>query len=148
MKNVLFSSIIASVLLSSCSFLPNNAFNSAQTRWRNANVSHYRYAVHVGCFCAFTERMPLTVEVNNGTVTSMAYKDGTPVASDQLPTFAQYSTIDALFALTSEALRTADEVKVQYDPSYGFPSTVQIDRIRNAADDELSLSVSNFERLP
>jgi hypothetical protein len=37
---------------------------------------------------------------------------------------------------------------VEYDPTYGFPTNVQIDFIKNAADDELSLFVPSFERLP
>ncbi len=92
--------------------------------------------------------MPLAVEVKDGHVVSMSYKDGSPVSSQDQQIFANYQTIDALFDFTSQSIHKADDIKVQYDPTYGFPSGVQIDFSRNAADDELSLSVSDFRPLP
>ena len=148
MKNILMLSALAALVLSSCSILPNRDLNSAQSRWQSARVTHYRYNVHVGCFCAFTDRMPLTVEVANGVTKSMTYSDGTPVPQDQAEWFANYSSIDKLFTLTTEGVSKADDIKVEYDAKYGFPSTVYIDYIRQAADDELSLSVTNFQPLP
>jgi hypothetical protein len=148
MKNILFSSIIAALLLSSCSLLPNFDFNAAQSRWQSAHLTHYRYDLHVGCFCAFVDRMPLSIEVENGTVKSMLYNDGTPVPQDQQEIFARYAPIDTMFAFTADALHRADETKVEYDAKYGFPATLYIDYIRQAADDELSLSASNFQPLP
>jgi hypothetical protein len=40
-----------------------------------------------------------------------------------------------------------DEINVTYDPTYGYPATVNIDYIAAAADDELSYGISNFEIL-
>ena len=148
MKTIIISLTLAALLLSSCSILPNRDFNAAQSRWQNSHLSHYRYSIHVGCFCAFMDRMPLSIEVANGAVQSMTYNDGTPVPQDQTENFARYSTIDAVFGVTADALHRADDVKVAYDPTYGFPSSVQIDYMRNAADDELTLSLSNFQPLP
>ncbi len=148
MKSIILFLTLSALLLSSCSILPNRDFSSSHARWQNSHITHYRYSVHVGCFCPFTQRMPLTIEVSNGIVQSIVLNDGTPVPQDQLEMFSRYSTIGALFALTGDALRTADDVKVQYDAAYGFPSTVYIDYIRNAVDDELSLSVTNFHPLP
>jgi hypothetical protein len=42
----------------------------------------------------------------------------------------------------------ADKVDVEYDPTYGFPTTASIDFVEEAVDDELYLSISNFEELP
>ncbi len=148
MKKLLLPLALAALLLTSCGLFPNPQFASAQSRWRNANVSHYRYSLRVGCFCAFTQRMPLTIEVANGVIRSMSYSDGTPVPAGQAPIFARYSTIDALFDYTAEALRQADEIKIQYDPTYGFPANVQIDFIKQAIDDELGLTVTDFQPLP
>ena len=148
MKKTLLLFATLALLMSSCSILPNRALASARDRWRNANVSHYRYNLAVGCFCAFTQKMPLTVEVQDGKLRSMVYKDGTPVSAEETQIFAPYSTMDSLFDFTGETLRKADDVKVDYDPAYGFPASVQIDFIRNAADDELTLTVTNFQPLP
>ena len=148
MKKTLLLFAALALLLSSCSILPNRALASARNRWRNANVSHYRYNLAVGCFCAFTQKMPLTVEVQNGALRSMVYRDGMPVSAEEMQIFAPYSTIDNLFGFTAETLRKADDVKAGYDATYGFPANVQIDFIRNAADDELTLTVTNFQPLP
>ncbi len=140
--------IALSAILTACSALADSQLSRARSRWRSAHISHYSYKLSVGCFCAFTERMPLTVEVQDGRVISMSYRDGSAVSSQDQQIFADYQTIDALFDFTSQSIHKADNIKVQYDPTYGFPSSVQIDFIRNAADDELSLSVSDFQRLP
>ncbi len=145
MKKLLISVILVVFLLSGCGLLPNSELASGRDRWQKAGISHYRYNLTVGCFCAFSQRMPLTIEVANGVVQSMAYSDGTPVPADQAAWFTRYSTIEALFDYTGEALKTADEIKVQYDPTYGFPSSVQIDFIKQVMDDELGLTVANFQ---
>ncbi len=147
MKKLLVSLSLVALLLSGCGLLPNSQLAAGRDRWQKAGISHYRYNLTVGCFCAFSQRTPLTIEVANGVVQSMTYKDGTPVPADQVSLFTDYSTIDALFRYTGEALRQADEIKVQYDPTYGFPSSVQIDFIKQAVDDELWLTVANFQPL-
>jgi hypothetical protein len=148
MKRSFLAITLAACLLASCSIAAKSALTNAHDRWRLANVGHYRYSLTVACFCAFTQKMPLTIEVRDGQVLSMLYTDGTPVLDADQQTFARYQTIEALFDFTSESLGNADEIHVEYDPTYGFPAKVQIDFRKNAMDDELSLSVSGFERLP
>ena len=41
----------------------------------------------------------------------------------------------------------ADKLTVSYDPTYGFPSDINIDQVKAAMDDELHLTASNFEVL-
>ncbi len=78
----------------------------------------------------------------------MVFNDGTPLPEDEFQLFARYATIDSLFDFTGKTLRSADEIQVEYDPTYGFPAKVQIDFLKQAVDDELSLSVTNFQLLP
>jgi hypothetical protein len=60
----------------------------------------------------------------------------------------QYATIDGLFSyLASDSVQEADKLTVTYDPTYGFPTEMDIDFIELAMDDELYLSVSGFEPL-
>src|SRR5262249_48797285 len=109
------------------------------------NLSHYRFELTVSCFCAFTQRMPLTIEVQGGKVVSMTYNDGSPVPEADRQIFASYETIDGLFNFTQDAISKADQIKVEYDSTYGYPSDVQIDFVKNAADDELYLTVQSLE---
>jgi len=50
------------------------------TRWKNANIQHYRFQLMVGCFCPMSSIMPITVEVRNGQVTSMTDVNGTLIS--------------------------------------------------------------------
>ena len=148
MKRFMLSIALASVLLAGCSSFSNSELSGARNRWQAAHISHYRYKLNVGCFCAFTQHMPLTIEVENGRVVNMSFEDGSALSPQDQQNFAQYQTVDALFDFTAQSIRKADEVKTEYDPAYGFPARVQIDFIKQAVDDELALSVSDFQPLP
>jgi hypothetical protein len=120
-------------------------------KWQDANISHYRFELNVGCFCAFRSQMPATVEVKDGEVVSIIGADGNPISiSDPLNEYVlRYATIDRLFSeLESDSIKEADKLTVTYDPTYGFPNEINIDFIELAIDDELYLSASAFEPLP
>jgi Family of unknown function (DUF6174) len=134
-------------LLTACSFGASNELGKNQQTWQNSDISHYRFSLNVGCFCAFRDKMPLTVEVQNGDVVSMSYPDGTVITKTDpnYETFSQHATIERIFSELEAGLAgDADEVTVTYNPTYGFPNNIYFDYIKAAADDELSLGVSNF----
>jgi hypothetical protein len=148
MKRICATLALFAVLLSACSLQANAELTRDLQKWQISNITHYRFDLSVACFCAFSQRMPLAIEVQNGKVTSMKYNDGTPVIDQEQKMFEQYGTIDALFNFTRESIAKADEIQVQYDPKYGYPSSVKIDFIKNAVDDELGLTIQSFEPLP
>lgn len=127
-------------------------------KWQDANVSRYRFHLNIGCFCVFSQDMPLLIEVQNGEVVSMEYQSGNEIDAANREYFQRFATIDKLFAEIENGFQTgdssdssqnkADEVAVEYDETYGFPTQVNVDFIKNAVDDELSLTLSNFEKLP
>ncbi len=137
------------IMLTACS-AGGSEFSQNQMKWQNANLTHYRFQLSIGCFCAFRDKMPLTIEVQNGQVTSMSYADGTSVTADEQTNmgFNQYATIESLFQYTAQRMKDAAEVKVTYDSTYGYPTTIYIDGSQQIADDELSLGVSGLEKLP
>ena len=95
--------------------------------------------------------MPLTIEVQNGEVVSITQQDGTAVAENDpsYTYFVEVATVERLFEKLSSSLNGgADEVLVTYDDTYGFPSTISIDQIKEAIDDEIAYQVDNFEVLP
>jgi hypothetical protein len=141
---------LLAIVLTACSVGGKSDYDTNLEKWQDAGVSHYRYTLHIVCFCAFTEDMPLTIEVQDGEVVSMTKADGSPVAPDDLnyELFSRYATIDRLFSdLKANLDGAADEVKVTYDATYGYPVQTDIDMIKEAIDDELYLTVSNFEAL-
>ena len=146
MKKIIL--LLPALLLAACSGVIE--YNQNLKKWQDAEIKHYRYRLFVGCFCPFENDMPLSIEVKDGKMVSMNYADGTPVLPDDqfYEIFEPYSTLDRLFAqLGAELTGNNDEVRVTYDPTYGFPDSIYIDRIKQAADDELSLQIKNFEVL-
>jgi hypothetical protein len=145
--------IVMAFLLAACASA--NALGSQseidqnQGKWQNADISHYRYDLSISCFCVFTQDMPLTIEVQEGKVISMEYKNGNEIDSSLLELFQKYASIDRIFTeLKADLNGAADEVIAKYDPTYGFPTEVTIDVEKQATDDELYLTLSNFEKLP
>ena len=153
MKKLLFIFILMSLVLTACAA---GVASGSQTeigqnkeKWQDAHISHYRYHLHLSCFCVFTENMPLIIEVQDGKVVSMEYQNGKEIDPSLLELFKKYETIDLIFAELEAGLNgAADEVTVKYDPTYGFPTEATIDMVKEAIDDELYLTISNFEKLP
>ena len=153
MKKLLL--VLMTLVLADCSAVAGAAGNQSEIeqnkeKWQDANIPHYRYNLHISCFCIFVENMPLIIEVQDGEVVSMEFENGAeidPAIGQDL--FDKYATIDRIFAEVEAGLNdTADNVVVKYDPTYGFPTEVTIDVEEQAADDELYLTISNFEELP
>ncbi|HKY55371.1 MAG TPA: DUF6174 domain-containing protein [Anaerolineales bacterium] len=119
-----------------------------QQKWQDANIKHYRFNVFLSCFCAFNEDMPLIIEVKDGQVVSMEYASGKEIDAANREYFARFETLDRIFEqLQKDVGGEADEVVATYDATYGFPVDVKIDYIKEAVDDELYFTVSEFEPL-
>lgn len=146
MKKILM--ITLALLLAACS--AKTEYDQNLAKWQSAEVAHYRFDLVIGCFCPFYQDMPLTVEVEEGDVVSIARADGSLVelSDPNYQYYVEYATIDRLFVELGSEMADADEITVTYDEQYGFPAEVSIDRIELAMDDELALHVTNFEVLP
>jgi len=152
MKKLLF--VFLTLALAACTAAGNamgsqSELEQNREKWQDANISHYRYQLSITCFCVFSQDMPLIIEVQDGEVVSMEFQSGNPIDPTSLELFEKYATIDRLFAeLEAGVSGAADEVVATYDPTYGFPAEVTIDFVKEATDDELYFSLSNFEELP
>lgn len=153
MRKLLFIFTLIALVLTACAA---GVASGSQTeigqnkeKWQDANISHYRYELFISCFCVFNEDMPLIIEVQDGKVVSMEFQSGKEIDPSLLELFNKYATIDRIFAEVEAGLNgAADNVVVKYDATYGFPTEVTIDVEQQAADDELYLTISNFEKLP
>ena len=148
MKKLIFLTLI--VFLTACTFGASTDLEKNRQTWQDSGITHYRFSLNIGCFCAFRDQMPITVEVENGEIVSMAYPDGTLIAATDpnYEIFSRHATIERIFSELEAGLAGgADEVTVTYDSAHGFPSEIYFDYIKAAMDDELSLTVSNFEVL-
>lgn len=148
MRKILF--ILMAVALTACASVgaASSDFDIARDKWQDAGISHYRFNLNISCFCIFTQDMPLIIEVQDGEVVSMEYQSGNEIDPSNLELFERYATIDRIFAELETALVEADSVTVEYDETYGFPTQVSIDLDQQMADEEIYLTISDFEALP
>ena len=148
MKKIIL--LLLALVLAACSAGATTDYEKNLAKWNDANISHYRYSLFIGCFCAFRDQMPLTIEVKDGEVVSMTRSDGTAVNSTDpsYDIFESYATIDRVFLkLEADQTGDADEVTVTFDSTYAYPANVAVDNIKEAIDDEISYQVSEFEIL-
>jgi hypothetical protein len=138
------------VVLTACASVgaASSDFDLARDKWQDAGISHYRFNLNISCFCIFTQDMPLIIEVQDGEVVSMEYQSGNEIDPSNIELFERYATIDRIFAELETALVEADSVTVEYDETYGFPTQVSIDLDQQMADEEIYLTISDFDTLP
>ena len=148
MKQLILFTLV--MILTACSAGAPTEFEKNRRTWQDSGITHYRFSLNIGCFCAFRNRMPIAVEVQKGEIISMTYPDGTLVAEtdSNYEIFSKHATVDRIFSeLEAGQTGGAEEITVTYDSAHGFPSEIYFDFIKAAADDEVSLTVSNFEAL-
>ena len=111
---------------------------------RSAPLS-YSYTVRVDCECPSDITRPVTVWVDRGSIEYLLYEDdGQPVPFSYANSFP---SAEQLFDAIQDGIdRRADYMDVQYDPSYGYPTSVYIDFDRRVADEELSLTTWGLRR--
>ena len=139
---------VLAIVLSACG--NGTTFQQNQAKWERQNINHYRFTLVVGCFCPFAGA-EVTYEVLNGQVVNESIKPAVDRPDDpaRISEFYQpYNTVEKVFDYVGNALNEADETTIAYDPTYGFPTTVSVDWIKQAMDDEMHLTLSNFEVLP
>ena len=138
----------ALLLLSGCNLLDvgeENDLRDHRQRWVRLRISDYSYDFLRACFCGGPVR-PLRVVVRNNEVVSV-----TDIQTGAPPTFLPddwVGTIDDVFdELQREFDRAADDIDLEFDDTFHFPARADIDRMRDAIDDELRLQLSNFQPL-
>jgi hypothetical protein len=138
--------IVAAALTAACGnpFSPSEELGDARDKWESQGIASYEMTVREICFCPIELGGPFRVTVVNDRVANVEYLGaGTGIEPhDDIPL-----TVEDLFATVDAALREADDVEVTYDPTYGFPSDIEVDRIENAIDDEVYYEVRDFQPL-
>ncbi len=113
---------------------------TAWTLWQEQGWRDYSYRLSVLCFCDSVMKAPVKVKDNH-----VVTVNGKPLAPDQPVTgFGNTAqpTINVLFAVLGMALEDADEVSVEYDSETGVPTSINVDWISHAIDDEISYSAT------
>ncbi len=135
-------------LLGGCVFEPGSPASrlaDAMQRWDRAGIRDYEVTVSVMCFCGFPAGSPVRVRVEDGVVVSRTFVDsGDPVPAQFA---ARFPDVPGLFVEVQKAYVEADEVEVRFDSALGFPTVIDVDRTRNAIDDEVRWTTEGLQRL-
>jgi Family of unknown function (DUF6174) len=111
-----------------------------ETRWRASGIDSYELLISFSCyFCSTPGTVKVTVA--GGGVTSAVAVDRTLRHVD----LSSYPlTIDAVYERARATLAGGGTVDVLYDEDTGVPTTIALDPVPQAIDDELEISVNDF----
>jgi len=102
----------------------------------------YTYHLEVLCFCP--QRGTVEVVVQHGRVTKATVLDG-QLAGTPAPEFTRLTIDDIIEQANSPA---AAKVKVDWPAGQDHPSSVMVDRIAQAVDDEVTYTIENVQVTP
>ena len=120
---------------------------AAQRRWEATRPASNSYTMQqrVVCFC-ITGASSFQVTVTTGTITRAVNRTTGESMSVALLTI--FRTVDQLFAQAREGLTREGVVQsMAFDPVLGYPTTLSLDPIRSAIDDEVAYVTSNVAPL-
>lgn len=108
-----------------------------RAQWGNSELSNaYTMVMQNSCFCTHTR--PARLSVVNGNLGSMEYTDDD--SEVELSAVKHYKTMDQVFeAIESAILMGADDIQITWDEEGGYPTSVNINWLSCAVDEE-----SNF----
>lgn len=119
-----------------------DSLEAARTRWRALGSQSYTYDVNRSCFCLLGGRR-MMVTVQAGQVTAAEFQDSGAGVEPALLSYVP--TIADLFDMIEDALnRNASYFSAEYDPSYGYPTRIEIDYSSSATDDEVAISARDL----
>ncbi len=120
---------------------------AAQRRWESTRPASNSYSMQqrVVCFC-ITGATPFQVTVTAGAITRAV--NLTTGESMSVALLTIFRTIDQLFVQAREGLaRDGVVTSMEFDATLGYPTTLRLDPIRNAVDDEVTYVTSNVAPL-
>lgn len=137
-------------LLGACSVVGIDGYDDDRDRletaravWRSQGIDSYSFVLQRLCFCAGGTE-PATVLVRGGERISVTVVEtGQPVPAD----FTQYYlTVDELFDFIADAIdRKAHSIRVSYHATLGHPTSIAIDYLENAIDEEMAFEASALQ---
>ena len=118
--------------------------SDAQKRWNAANLDTYQINQRIGCFCPPPRQFSLHVEADS--ILNVNILDPElilwDISEEELKDWVY--TVDDVFALISENIDSAFQLDVEYDSTYGYPTSLYLDKDQYIADEELSLEMDNL----
>lgn len=143
MRSSLIVPALLVALTASCATNDDHGLGAARARWAEQHLTTYKITSQTGCFCPFEMVDPIRLVVTADQVTAASYVADQRAVSDVI--LRNQLTVEGAFDKIQDALdRHAADLKVTFDPQRGYPTSIQIDYAKNAADDEWSLKLSDL----
>ncbi|NES82144.1 MAG: hypothetical protein F6K10_12490 [Moorea sp. SIO2B7] len=112
-------------------------------KWHSHKIKSYQYLSTMMCFCAPPANITIKVLVRKNVVTSVTNAETNQPISN--PNLESYKSIDELFEVIEKAVKKgAAQILVDYDSQFGYPSRINIDYIKMAADDEITFLATDL----
>jgi len=147
---LILAAILALLPAAGCGLVQNSAqreLNANRAKWESSGIDDYEFHLRVGCFCPPNIVFPVVIKVQNGVAISKEFaREPKEVTTDF---FDRADTIDKLFGIIQDAIDAgADNLTVEYDATYGYPMSINIDPIKTAIDEEIAYFVEAFIPAP
>ena len=125
-------------------FLANRDLLAAETKWRQTQPANYSYTLQRSCFCTPEFRKPIAIEVTSGQVQKATLvPEGTLLPWER---GEEALTIEGLFDVVRKAIDTkASRIDVEYDKTYGYPTSISLDPHTELADDEMYYTATELK---
>lgn len=114
--------------------------DAARARWDELGIADYTWSYRRSCFCP---PFAVTVVVKGGEAVSHEI-EADPAVDPVVVEEVEIFTVEDLFDEVQRAIDTADEVTVEYEDETGRVTTLDVDQITNAVDDEFGYAVTSF----
>ncbi len=119
-------------------------FETNKLKWESTRPENYSFTLQRSGFIGGNAAKPVDLTIHGNTVVDAHFSDGSKA---MVPEYNQLS-IDELFKTIENALdNNAAEVRIEYNAETGIPQSIFIDQSFQIADEELYLTVSNFNDL-
>jgi len=110
---------------------------AARSRWHAQNLHTYAVVVQHSCFCGNVN--PLYTVVVNDEVAGVL-----DLQTNQSLDPKSSQSVDDLFDFIQRAIdQHADVIRVEFDPTKGFPTSIDYDGSAGIADDEVSFRITD-----
>lgn len=136
---------LLAVALAGCSSLTDindDSLEAARAKWQANQPAAYSFALERACVCN-GPTVPIVIEVRNQVVVSRTYQDsGNPLEAEFASSFPR---VEGLFDIIEKASR--DKVfswTAEFDNTFGFPQTIEINPSPATADDDIMYFVTDF----
>ena len=144
----LLGALLLSVTLPACTTSPDDPGDDLfanRRQWQSQRLTNYQVQFRLSCFCITDVTQPVLLQVRNNAIVSVTrVADGVAVPPSKWE--GTYYTVDQMFALIADAeAKGADEVRVSYDSTFSYPTTVFIDQSQRLADEERWFEMSDLQ---